>query len=124
MQSRTVLTALGAGITTLLLVSVLGIELIPVEFSALVALPLGVVAGLGAVVLVLGSFDQLNHRVQHTVVAVAGFGYTILALSVVSYVNLAGLRSAITVERALALALGVAVALYVDQWLTTRRTAA
>ena len=46
----TPLAALGAAATTTLLVAVPVVELLATEFSALVALPLGLLAGLGALV--------------------------------------------------------------------------
>ncbi|MFC7115804.1 hypothetical protein ACFQH2_13795 [Natronoarchaeum sp. GCM10025703] len=46
MNAWKLFTAVGAGVTTALLVAVVIIELLQIEFSALVGLPVGVITGI------------------------------------------------------------------------------
>lgn len=50
MDGRTILSAVGAGLTTFLLVSVAVIEVLDFEFSPLVGLPIGLMVGVGVTV--------------------------------------------------------------------------
>jgi len=59
MTFRSALAALGAGITTFLVVAVLVIELLDVEFSAIVGLPVGAVAGW---IVICGKREQTGCR--------------------------------------------------------------
>lgn len=60
MNPRHLLTAVGAGITMFLVVTVLVIELLAVEFSAIVGVPLGLLAGLVVTIGLAVSFDSLD----------------------------------------------------------------
>jgi len=70
-----VLAAVGAALTTFLLVTVPVVELLDIEFSALVALPLALLAGLGA----------LWRR--RAVFAYAAFGPAVVLVLALAYVN-------------------------------------
>lgn len=88
MNVRHALTALGAGLTTGLLVAVLVIELLDFEFSALVGLPVGVLAGLTALATVTVVYDGLDVMERRAMSAYAAFGLTVVVIAGLSYVNL------------------------------------
>lgn len=88
MNVRRPLTALGAGITGFLVVAVAVIELLAVEFSAIIGLPIGLVAGLAVAVVVLLKHDESPDVLRWLAAALAGFGYGIIASVGASYVNL------------------------------------
>lgn len=88
MNARRPLTALGAGITGFLVVAVAVIELLAVEFSAIIGLPLGLLAGIGVAVVVFLKHDESSDVLRWLAAALAGFGYGILATVGASYVNL------------------------------------
>jgi hypothetical protein len=97
MDHRTVLAALGTGITTFLVVAVAVIALLDVEFSAIVGLPTGLLAGAAAFALIQYRYDSLGRVARVMVDAVAGFGFGIVLLLGVNYVNLADLAFEATV---------------------------
>ncbi|MFW5974083.1 MAG: hypothetical protein ACOCPZ_01720, partial [Natrialbaceae archaeon] len=76
------------GVTTFLLVAVLVIELLDFEFSAIIGLPVGLLAGLGAAVAVstapLGDRPGLNSLIY----GYAAFGPAVFALFGLQYVNI------------------------------------
>ncbi|MCD2199553.1 hypothetical protein LPA44_06545 [Halobacterium sp. KA-4] len=121
MHSRTVLSALGAGITTFLVVAIAVIELLPFEFSALVGLPAGLLAGGAVFAAIAVRYDQAGEVLRYAVDAAAGFGLAIVTLQAVSYVNLAGLRSVLSVDVTVAVAAVVGVLAAVASWLMDRR---
>jgi len=86
---RASITAVGAAITVFLVVAVSIIELLDTEFSAIVGLPAGLVAGILVFVLVLFRHDDADEPVRWALAATAGFGYGILLALGVAYVNLA-----------------------------------
>ena len=110
MRPVTPLVAVGTGLTTGLVVAVLVIELLAFEFSAIVALPVGGLAGLVALVATLAGFESATRGLRSLSVALAGFGYTVLLGMALRYVGFLGLRSVVTVPRILVVALVVAVA--------------
>jgi hypothetical protein len=89
MNVRHALTALGAGLTTGLVVAVLVIELLDFEFSALIGLPVGVLAGLIVLATVAVAFDGLDEMERRAMSAYAAFGLTVIGFAALSYVNLA-----------------------------------
>ncbi|WP_302082382.1 hypothetical protein [Salinibaculum rarum] len=90
MNARHALTALGAGLTTVLLVTVLVIELLAFEFSALVGLPVGILAGLAILTAVAVAYEDFDRLERRTMSAFAAFGLTVVGLAALNYVNLAG----------------------------------
>jgi hypothetical protein len=94
---RKPITAVGTGITAFLLVAVSVIELLDLEFSALVGLPVGLVAGIVSFVLVLLRHDDAEEPVRWALAGFAGFGYGILLALGVMYVNLADFPFEVTV---------------------------
>jgi hypothetical protein len=87
MDIRHALTALGAGLTTGLLVAVLVIEMLAVEFSALVGLPVGILGGLVVLATVAITFDGLDAMERRALTAYAAFGVTAVGLAALAYVN-------------------------------------
>lgn len=116
MDGRTVLSAAGAGVTTFLLVTVAVIELLAFEFSALIGLPVGFVAGVLVLVGLLTGFDGLRPGVRRAVSAYAVFGLTVLVLFTLRYVNIG--RDVLSVDVLLVLGAGAAVLVYILLWLT------
>lgn len=105
MDLRTLLAAFGTGVTAFLVAAVLVIELLDVEFSALVGLPVGVVVGTAAFVAVLVKHDDFGDALRWAVAGLAGFGYGIFLALAASYVNLADLDFGATVGVGLVVAL-------------------
>mgnify|MGYP006282004917 CR=1 FL=1 len=97
MNLRKPITAVGASITAFLVVAVSVIELLNIEFSALVGLPVGLVAGIVAFVLVLLRHDDAEEPVRWALAGFAGFGYGIMLALGVMYVNLADFPFEVTV---------------------------
>jgi len=87
MDIRHGLAALGAGLTTGLLVAVLVIEILSFEFSVLVGLPVGTLAGLVVLATVGVAFDGLDATERRALTAYAAFGFTVVGLAVLAYVN-------------------------------------
>lgn len=121
MRLRVLATAVGTGVTTFLLVAVLVIELLDFEFSAILGLPVGLLAGLAAVAVVVTGYGVVRPPVRWTLDALAGFGYGVLAALAGSYVNLGGLRSSLTTNRMVLVGVAVGVAAFVVGWALDRR---
>jgi hypothetical protein len=81
------LTAIGAGITVFLGVVVGLIELLPFEFSAIVGLPIGLLAGIVTAVGILRDAGDRSLSIWVGVSALAGFGYGVIAILAANYVN-------------------------------------
>jgi|AntRauTorcE11898_2_1112593.scaffolds.fasta_scaffold01502_5 ABC-type antimicrobial peptide transport system permease subunit len=88
MNARRPITAIGAGITVFLVVAVAVIELLAFEFSALIGLPVGLLAGIAVAVVIFVKYDDVSAVLQWVATALAGFGYGIVAAFGASYVNL------------------------------------
>jgi xanthosine utilization system XapX-like protein len=115
MDLRHAATALGAGLTTGLLVAVAVIEMLAFELSALVGLPVGVLAGLVVLATVAVAFDGLDRMERRALSAYAAFGLTVLGLAALSYVNL---LSGVSGWLAAVTGLVVAVLTYLLLWTT------
>lgn len=89
MNVRRPLTAIGAGITAFLVVAVAVIEVLSFEFSAIVGLPIGLVAGIVVAVAILLYHEEAADPLRWILAGLAGFGYGIVATLAASYVNLA-----------------------------------
>ena len=122
MSVRSQAVALGAGITTALLVAVLVIEALPIEFSAIVGLPVGLLAGGVTTVAVARRYDSVDDATRALFAASAGFGYTVVLLVALRYVGRLGLRSLVTVERLVAVAVVVALLTGFASWLFGQRS--
>jgi len=114
MDSRRLLTALGAGVTTVLLVAVLVIELLDFEFSAIVGLPVALIAGVAAAVVL--SVTPLDRRptLRRLLAAYAVFGPTVFVLLGLRYVNIG--RTILSVELIALVALVASAAVYAVLW--------
>lgn len=88
MNVRKPAIAIGAGITAFLVVAVAVIELLAFEFSAIIGLPIGLLAGIAVAVVVLLKHDDISDAPRWVAAALAGFGYGIIATYAASYVNL------------------------------------
>lgn len=84
-----VLAAIGTGIVTLLVVAVAVIELLAFEFSAIVGVPIGLLAGVILAAIVAASFDGLTGPLRWVVAGVSGVGFGLLLALATSYVNIA-----------------------------------
>lgn len=109
MRPRTVLLALVAGIAALLTVGVAVTELAAgaVEFSLLLGLPAGVLAGLAAAAVVLARLESLDPARRRPAVVLVAFGGTFLAVLVGLAVGL-GVRNSLALP--VAAVLGVVAA--------------
>ncbi|WP_424005511.1 hypothetical protein ACOZ4I_19295 (plasmid) [Haloarcula salina] len=116
MDSRSVGVSIGAGITVFLVVAVTVIELLNVEFSALVGLPVGLLAGVAVTIVVAIRYDVLGGPARYAVDAAAGFGFAVVALLAVSYVDLAGLRSELSTDVTVGIALLAAASAALVSW--------
>ncbi|QSG07383.1 hypothetical protein [Halapricum desulfuricans] len=121
MTGRTVAIALGTGFTTALLVAVSVIEALPYEFSAIIGLPVGLVAGVAVAVLVGWRYERASPAVRSVAGGAAGFGYAVVSLLAVRYADFLGLESAITFERLVVASAVVGVAALVVSWLHASR---
>lgn len=121
MTGRTVAIALGTGFTTALLVAVSVIEALPYEFSAIIGLPVGLVAGVAVAVLVGWRYERTRPAVSGVADGAAGFGYAVVLLLTVRYADFLGLESAITFERLVVVSAVVGVAALVASWLHALR---
>ena len=101
----------GAAATTALLVAVPVIELLATEFAALVALPLGLLAGLATLVGVAFNLADLHSVRRRAVLAYAAFGPAVFAVLALAYVNVG--RDLVTVEVAVGVGLAATAAVYV-----------
>lgn len=120
MGVRRPLTAIGAGVTTFLLVMVLVIELLDFEFSAVIGLPVGLLAGMAVLVGFWTGLAELSPGVRRAASAYATFGLTILLLLALSYVNIG--RGVLSTDLIVGTGIAAAVAVYIVLWLTDRDT--
>lgn len=124
MHLRPLAVAVGTGITLGLAVAVVVIELLAVEFSAIVGLPVGVVAGGVAAVVVAGRYRTTSAGRRAVVDGLAGGGYVVVLGLAVRYVGRLGLRSVVTVPRLVALAAVVGLAFGLASWARRGRSTA
>lgn len=96
MDARKLLTSIGAGITSSLLVAVLVIELLDMEFSTIIGLPVGLLVGVVVFVGLWIRGDGLSLSIRRAVTAYAAFGVALLVLLTLRYVNIG--RSVLTFE--------------------------
>lgn len=111
---RRFLTAVGAGLTTFLLVAVLVIKLLAFEFSAIIGLPVGLLAGFAVFVGLWTNLDRLRLGVRRAVSAYAMFGLTLFVLTGFQYVNIG--REVLSVEVTAGIGLVAAVVVYILFW--------
>ena len=109
-------TAVGTGVTTFLLVTVLVIEGLDVEFSAIVALPVGALTGTAVSVSTWLGLTALHPGARRVASAYATVGLTIVLLLTLRYINVG--RTLLTVETLLGLGLTAGVVAYLALWLT------
>jgi len=115
MDARWVFTTIGAGITSFLLVAVSIIELLNIEFSAIIGVPVGLIAGVLACTGLWIRGDELSLAVRRAATAYAVFGVAILASLTLRYVNVG--RGALTVEGIVGGSLAVVAITYVALFL-------
>ncbi len=113
MDIRHGLTAVGAALTTGLLVAVAITEMLAVEFSVLIGLPVGILAGLVVLATVGIAFDGLDPMERRALSAYAGFGLTVVGLAALAYLNLLGDVSGLLAAGA---GLAVTVLTYLSLW--------
>lgn len=113
MQVRTVLASVGAGVTTFLLGAVLIIEVLPFELSAIIGLPIGIVAGIAAFGWSWIMWDGWSRGVRRAVTAYATFGLSVLALLGLGYVGIG--RQVLTVEVVVVASIVVAMLVFAVQ---------
>ena len=102
--------AAGAAATTFLLVAVPVIELLDTEFSALVALPLGLLAGIATLIGVAYNLADLHPVRRRALIAYAAFGPAVLSVLALAYANVG--RNLFTVEVAVGVGLAATAVVY------------
>lgn len=92
MDAQAVLAAAGAGVATVLLVGgVLTAVLEPaIRFSALVGLPVGLLAGLAAFVGIVLGLDRTDTLAGQLLGGYAAVGFAVIGYLALSYANVAG----------------------------------
>lgn len=119
MTRRSTLAAIGVGIAMFLSVTVLVIEALSIAFSAIVALPVGLLVGVAIGMSCWRRYDRLSRPTRSVLDGVAGFGFAVVAVLAIRYVDLLGLRSALSFDRLLVVAIVTALLVAVSSWLTT-----
>lgn len=117
MELRTLFVAVGAAIAGFLVVAVAVIELLAFEFSALVGLPAGLLAGLVVLAAVLTRHGAASEPLRWLAAGAAGFGYGIVLALGANYVNLAD----VGFETTVAVGVGAAAVAALATALTGRR---
>lgn len=113
MNLRDFLTGLGVGISSALCITVLVIELLRVEFSAIIGLPIGILGGIFVGALLVREHATISRNLRWLAATIAGFGYGIVFALSLSYVNLitATFEETLTVGVGAALVSGLAALL-------------
>nr|WP_254922186.1 hypothetical protein [Halorubrum sp. Ea8] len=78
--------------TVFLVVAVAVIELLAFEFSALIGLPIGLLAGIAVAVVILLKHNDVSDVLRWVAAALAGFGYGITVTFAATYVNLVDIQ--------------------------------
>ncbi|RAW43930.1 hypothetical protein DQW50_17010 [Halorubrum sp. 48-1-W] len=110
MNARKLLTTIGAGVTSFLLVSVSIIELLNIEFSAIVGLPVGLLVGVAVSVGLWIRGDELSLGIRRALTAYAAFGIALLVFLALRYVHIG--RSVLTLEAIVGGSLAAVVIVY------------
>lgn len=118
MDVRKLLTSVGGGITTFLLVTVVIIELLDMEFSAIIALPIGLLVGLAVLAGIWISIEEMGPGVQRATSAYASFGLVLLALLGLRYVNVG--RNVLTFDVVVGVSLATAVVVFLGLFASER----
>jgi uncharacterized membrane protein len=121
MDVRNGITATGAGGTTFLLVAVLVIELLDTEFSAILGLPVGLIAGIAVFAGLWVAIDEMRSGIRRAASAYAAFGLAVLGLLALRYVNVG--RDVLTTDVVVGVSLAVVVVVYVALFLYERTPA-
>lgn len=116
MKTRPLLTAVGAGVTTFFVVAVAVIEILQFEFSAIIGLPVGALAGIGALIATLTAFEGMNRAVVALLTGYAVVGYTIITVAALRYSNVAGVLETVSVDTVVALAVLVGAVVAAVVW--------
>jgi hypothetical protein len=111
MDARGLFTAIGAGMTSFLLVAVAVIELLEFEFSAIIGLPVGLLVGSVVAIGLWLRGDELGRGTRRVATACATFGWATLAFLALRYVNVG--RGVLTLE----VIVGASLAVVVIAWI-------
>lgn len=126
MNARRLGTAVGAGGTVALVVAGALTALLDftLAFSAIVGLPVGLLAGLAVAWWILIGPERLDTPTGRVLGGAAAFGSAVLGYAVLSYANVAGTRGTLSLPQVTIAALAVAVATVAVLWLLDRDGAA
>lgn len=119
MNVRLFATAVGAGLTTALVVGGLMTALLTFEFSAIIGVPVGLASGALAFVAV-AAVDRIETPRGRLLSAYGSVGYVVLLYAATSYVNLAGIRGALSLQQILALGVAVGLLVFAGLWVADR----
>jgi hypothetical protein len=112
-------TAVGAGLTTALVVGGLMTALLTFEFSAIIGVPVGLASGALAFV-AAAAVDRTETPRGRLLGAYASVGYVVLLYAALSYVNLAGIRGTFSMPQVLVLGVAVGVLVFAGLWVADR----
>lgn len=129
MNPRKPIAALGAAATTFLLVGVVVIEAVAAATGAdvgpgIVGVGVGALAELAALLLVGWRWDATSEPIHHVLLAYATVGLVFLFLSALSYVNVPGARTYLSVPLNVGIAVVAALVVAVVLRQTGRRSSA
>lgn len=121
-NARHVLVAFGAGLTTALVAggAVTMVLAATIEFSSIVGLPVGLLAGLAGLAGVLVGVDRLASPLGWALAGYATVGFAVLAWAALSYANVAGIRGALSVLDVLVVGVVAGALVAVGLWVTER----
>lgn len=118
MQRRRVLAGLGVGLSTFFVVTVLVIETLDFEFSAIVGLTVGGLAAILGFALVQRGYASLSPSIRAILDGVAAAGMGTLLLLWLRYLHLAN----VDLQSLLGGAVGFGLVVGVGSWLAHRRS--
>lgn len=114
MDPREVLTSIGSGVTTFFVVTVLVIELLDFEFSAIIGIPIGIFAGIAVLYILLLTIGDVPESARIILAGYAAFGLLLFFLLAVQYVNIG--RSVLTTPRVLGISVAGAILTIFGTW--------
>lgn len=115
MNTRRGVTVVGTGVSTALIVAVLVTTVLqgPIEFSAIIGLPVGLVVGLFALVGTAVTVERVDTLAGAALGGYAAFGYAVLGCLLLRYVDVGGARRTLGLYEIVGIAVLVAIVAFV-----------
>lgn len=123
MSLRRALTVAGAGLSTAIVVAAAVTELLSghVEFSTLVGLPAGLLAGATVAVGILVTLDRIDSASGAVLGGYAAFGYAVLGCLALRYADVGGAREVLDLRGLVGLSIVAGVVVLVGLLVLDRR---